>query len=300
MRNLIVITIVAAILPVVGEAQRPAERNLLHNPLWDERHHVEDDEQQFFNSYGGWGGFGNFGLQRDTHHLWHQDLGAFIELWRRGDSQSLIFTGQIEFIADAHNDINFNPRAIFWEEGFMYTVRRDERFLQFGFYHRCKHDIDNLDLGEERSLIYSSLWGRWLQPFSLFDHQDLILSFRYDRHVITWDNRIIRDDERQPDPDDSNWDDLRGAFSVNAHWQSSPGQTGQGFYLEPRGWLIEIGSELRFNYGVNAGINFRTAGAEFRLGLEYEYLHDSGIPAEPSDVHLISIGFKATTPQGIR
>lgn len=299
-RKPLLFIIILILLPLAVLAQRPAERNILHNPLWDERHHVEEGERQYFNSYGGWGGFGNFGFQRDTHHLWHQDLGAFIELWRQGDRQSLIFTGQIEFIADPHNDINFNPRAIFWEEGFMYSLRVDENFLQLGLYHRCKHDIDNLDLNEQRSLIYSSFWGRWLQPVSLFDDQDLIIALRYDRYIITWDQRIFENDVNPDGADQSKWDDLKRGISVNTHWQTSPNEPGRGFYLEPRFWLTQINSELKANYGVNAGINYRTEGAEFRLGLEYEYLHDSGIPANPSDAHLVSIGFKATAPWGIR
>ncbi len=291
--------IILILLPAAISAQRPAERNFLHNPLWNERHHVEEGESRYMNSFGGWGGFGNFGLRRDTHHLWHQDLGAFIELYRHSDRRSLVFTGQIEFIADPHNDINFNPRAIFWEEGFMYTWRGGDYFLQLGFYHRCKHDIDNLDRGEERSLIYSSLWGRWLQPFSLVNSQDLILALRYDRYIITWDNRIF-ENSTQADFDRSRWDELSSGFSVNLHWQSNPDRMGNGYYIEPRIWLSRLQADFRVNHGINAGLNVRTEGAEFRVGLEYEYLHDSGIPAEPSDVHLISFGIKAIPAFGIR
>ena len=55
----------------------------------------------------------------------------------------------------------FNPRAIFWEEGVLAGFRLDEGIaLQAGYIHRCKHDIDNLEITargreEQRTLIYN-------------------------------------------------------------------------------------------------------------------------------------------------
>ena len=134
------------------DAQRIIDRNLLFNPLADTSVEIQPDERKVFPSVGGWATFGNYGVHRDTHHLWYHELGTYLELFRVGDQRSLAFTTQIEFIADPHNDINFNPRAIFWEEGFLYTSNRGGAYLQLGFYHRCKHDIDNLEIGRSDPL----------------------------------------------------------------------------------------------------------------------------------------------------
>ncbi len=280
--------------PGTAEAQRQATRSLLINPLLDERHHMPEGEVNSFNMFGGWAGFGHFVYSSDDHHLWHQDLGGYVELWRQGSSQSLLLTGHIQFIADPHNDINFNPRAIFWEEGLVYTARMDPGYLQLGFLHRCKHDIDNLDRGKERSLIFSSVTVRYQQPLSLFRENDLLLMGAYDNYLITWDRRIPRElEERGPD-----WNDLDNEFTLQAHWQGDP--TGSGPFVDSRIHLLSLDRNLYINRGLSAGWQVHRSGGAFRVALGYEYLHDSGVPAIPEGVHLVSVGIRANTAFVIR
>ncbi len=282
------------LLPSAAEAQRQATRSLIINPLLDELHHQATGEIRGFNTFGGWAGFGHFGYSSDNHHLWYQDLGGYVELWRQGNSQSLLLTGQIQFIADPHNDINFNPRAIFWEEGLLYTARMDPGYLQVGFLHRCKHDIDNLDRGEERSLIFSSFTVRYQQPLSVFRDNDLLLMGAYDNYLITWDRRIPRDLEvRTPD-----WNDLQNEFTLQGHWRGDP--LGSGPSVDTRINIISLDSRLHINHGASAGWHVHRSGGEFRVSVNYEYLHDSGIPAVPEGVHLVSIGIRANSAFVIR
>ncbi len=282
------------LLPFAAEAQRQATRSMIINPLLDEHHHLSDGETRGFNTFGGWGGFGHFAYSSDDHHLWYQDLGGYVELWRQGRSHSLLLTGQIQFIADPHNDINFNPRAIFWEEGLLYTARVDPGYLQLGFLHRCKHDIDNLERGEERSLIFSSLTVRYQQPLSVFRDNDLILMGAYDNYLITWDRRTPRTlEDHRPD-----WNDLQNEFTLQAHWRGSP--RGSGPSLDTRINVISLDSGLHINHGVSAGWHVHRSGGEFRISIKYEYLHDSGIPAIPEGVHLLGIGIRANSAFVIR
>ncbi|MDG5767525.1 hypothetical protein QA596_08630 [Balneolales bacterium ANBcel1] len=272
------------------EAQRHAARSLIINPLLDDRTHLADGVSGAFHTFGGWAGFGVVAHSSDDHHLWYQDLGGYVELWRQGDSSSILLTGQIQFIADPHNDINFNPRAIFWEEGLLYTTRIAPGFLQLGFMHRCKHDIDNLDIGRERSLIFSSMILRYQHPVSLFHQNDLMMMAGFEHYVITWDRRTPRQLE-QAGP---NWNDLQNTATLHMHWHQNPEQTSP--FAETRLQLINMEDRLRLNRSASVGWRFPRSGGEFRFVLSYEYLHDSGIPAEPESAHLLSLGIRAGSP----
>lgn len=284
----------AALVPDTADAQRHATRSMIINPLLDERQNLRDGEVRGFHTFGGWAGFGHFAYSSDRHHLWYQDLGGYVELWRQGSTQSLLLTGQIQFIADPHNDINFNPRAIFWEEGLIYTLSLSPGFLQAGFLHRCKHDIDNLDKGEERSLIFSSLTVRYQQPLSLFRENDLLLMGVYDNYLITYDRRTPRALEEQG----IDWNDLQNEFTLQAHWHHEP--MGSGPFLDARINLISLDNKLFVNHGASTGWHVHRSGGAFRISLTYEYLHDSGIPAIPEGVHLVGIGIRANSAFAIR
>ena len=156
------------------EAQRLIERNQILNPLENPSVNIEEGQKKWFSQVGGWGSFGNYAFSRDENHFWYQELGAYFELYRSGNSKSVAITSQIEFIANDDNDINFSPRAIFWEEGILFTSRQNGFFLQAGYYHRCKHDIDNLNLGEERATVFGSAMGKVIIPVSISSPQDAL------------------------------------------------------------------------------------------------------------------------------
>lgn len=108
--------------------------------------------------------------------------------------------------------------------------------------------------------------------------------------AITWDRRTPRSLE-QYNPD---WNDLANQFSLQAHWNQDP--FGSGTFLHSRINLLTLNGEARLNRGLSAGWRFHRSGGDFRIMLNYEYLHDSGIPAIPEDTHLISLSIRANTP----
>lgn len=104
-----------------------------------------------------------------TDHRWNARTGGALEILRIDDAWSVHVMGTMEVVVDPQNDITFNPRAIFWEEGLFGERRLTERTaLQFGYMHRCKHDIDNLEVLvrrgalEQRTLIFSGPSIRYL------------------------------------------------------------------------------------------------------------------------------------------
>lgn len=300
---------IVLLVGLVGLALQPAsaqpliERDVVLNPFW-ETPTVAEGERRFVHSYGGWAGLATYAGLRDTDHQWNHQIGGFLELGRWGDTASLLITTQIEFIADPNNDINFNPRAIFWEEGLLYTRRMGAGFWQLGYYHRCKHDIDNLSLGEERTLIYGSFKHRLLWPTTLPGAEDGYLAWTTDVYSIRQDTRTPPNDQLP------NVNQKLLSTGLQAHTRRATGEQSGLFatvygnatlYSETTGFFDRFGSvkNVRAQGGVSAGLSVR-GGAALRLAVTYEYLADTGIPVEPQDGHLLRIGLTALSLNGLR
>lgn len=280
---------------IPADAQRLIERGMILNPLENPNVDIAENEISWFTQAGGWGSFGTYGLYGDDNHAWYQHLGAYFELYRRGNESSLAFTGQIEFIADTNNDINFSPRAIFWEEGLLYTRRIGNPFIQFGYYHRCKHDIDNFRFGEERTMVFGSVLARLVLPLSLFSTDDGLLALQYDYYTITWEKRTPNTFQNGA----FNWDELIHSFKLNAAWQRALADNAN-FYLD--GYLM--GTQLKddswLNGQIRAEIGAATPAGQVRFGVHAEYLGDSGIPVHPKSVTLIGLGVRVMSAGSIR
>lgn len=150
----------------------------------------------FLRQHGVWGniahGFGSTG----DRYGWSVATGAVIQFveW---EHSSIFMQGDFEVLADTHNNISFNPRGIFWTEGFVFADKIGQTELQGGYIHRCRHEIDNLDnnvIGahEERTLIYGSamLRGIW---------RDLGLLGFQGSFWAQADEYLIKEDTRTPD-----------------------------------------------------------------------------------------------------
>jgi len=293
--TLLFLMMVFAVNIQTAESQRLIERNQILNPLENPSVNIEDGKKRWFSHVGGWGSFGNYAFSQDENHLWYQELGAYFELYRRGNSKSVAITSQIEFIANDDNDINFSPRAIFWEEGFLYTSRRNGFFLQAGYYHRCKHDIDNLDLGEERAMVFGSAMGRVIIPLSLTRTRDTLVSLRFDYYTITWERRIPRENlDVAPSVED-----LNVSLSTNLDWQirlSDQNFVNIGGYGMASLYDDDLRSsgKIFLNIGTNRGLG------DVQFGIYLEHLADSGIPAHPKAVTLAGFGIRINTSGSIR
>ena len=78
---------------------------------------------------------------------WQFRLHGYIEPYRFGSDSSSIVTTSLQFhhelTANPYNDLGFNPRTARWEEQLLVHVRLAPFTLQGGWFHRCKHEIDN-------------------------------------------------------------------------------------------------------------------------------------------------------------
>lgn len=289
-----------------ANAQRPAERNIFINPLADSTLNRDMSMPGWANSFGGWGAFGGY-IKGDHDHAWYQELGAFSELYRFNNKSSLIFTAQIEFIADLHNNINFNPRAIFWEEGLFFMKKHKNIYWKLGYYHRCKHDIDNLALGFERSLIYGSLMGAVYYPVRVLEDQKLLLGFTQDVYTITYDSRMPKEVFDTED----NWYQLLTTSRLNFSLEQDFKNANSGFFLkafsmftlysENEGMFDRFKSikNVVIHPGFSTGIYLR-GNSDIRLGFDYEYMPDTGIHIVPRKAHLLSFGIRVQNPRQLK
>ncbi len=277
------------------EAQRLIERNQILNPLENPSVNIEEGQKKWFSQVGGWGSFGNYAFSRDENHFWYQELGAYFELYRSGNSKSVAITSQIEFIANDDNDINFSPRAIFWEEGILFTSRQNGFFLQAGYYHRCKHDIDNLNLGEERATVFGSAMGKVIIPVSISSPQDALFSLRLDYYTITWERRIPRENlEFEP-----NIEDLSASLTTNIDWRI---RLGDENFITLGGYAMMslYNADLRNSGKIFLNLGTDRGFGDVQFGLHLEQLADSGIPARPRSTTIAGFGVRINTSGSIR
>lgn len=282
---------------VVSEttAQRLIERDVILNPLAHHTVDIADNERQWFTQTGGWGSFGRYAFSRDDYHLWYQELATYVEIYRRGNHSSLLFTGQIEFIANHDNDINFNPRGIIWEEGFLYSLNRQDYYLQFGYYHRCKHDIDNLRLEEERSLIFGSALARVIVPLSFKTEDDALVSLTLDYYTITWDRR----EPRELEAISPNMNDLNASLKTNVSWRI-PFSPNMDVIPGGYGMISFTENDPLYSGKFLLELATRKGPADFRFGVHVEYLPDHGISAMPQPATLAGFGVRVLTGGSVR
>lgn len=297
MKKLYVVSILV-LFSSTANAQRFPDRFYVFNPLFNSAENAEEGKTSLINSIGGWGEFGAYRIQRDTEHAWYQKLGAFIEFFRTGDYESFSFMSNIEFIANPDNDIRFKPRSIFWEEGFLYSRKSDSFFLQVGYFHRCKHDIDNFLSGKERALIFGSLQGKIIFPIDMLKEKDnALFSVRSELYTILQDSRLPRSWNSYS----YNWKQLIGSIGINFNFTKAISERYWHYYLNSYSMINLFSKDEGFtnrfrslkrasiNGGLSSGIAIK-GKAEIRIGLTYEYLSDTGINPYPKSVHLLSFG----------
>lgn len=289
-------------------AQRFPDRFYVFNPLFNEEANVNEGKTSLLNSIGGWGEFGAYRILRDNEHAWYQKLGAFVEFFRTRDNESFSVLSNIEFVANPDNDIRFKPRSIFWEEGFVYSRKADSFFWQVGYYHRCKHDIDNYLYGKERALIFGSLQSKVIFPMNfLNEKRNALFSFRTELYTILQDNRYPKNwmDHSY------NWKQLIGSLGMNFNFTKPISDQYFYFYLSSYSLLNLFGSEegftkrfndvkrANFDCGFSTGIAVK-GKTEIRLGITYEYLSDTGINPYPESTHLVSLGISVIDIKSIK
>lgn len=304
-RLIIVVLLILSTNPM--RAQRFPDRWFTINPLMNTLHPTREGEWSWMHSSGGWGEFGAYRLVRDAEHAWIQRLGTFIELFRVGNEASLAFVGDIEFIANPDNDIRFNPRAVFWQEGFLYTQRAGTSYWQVGYFHRCKHDVDNFILRRERSLIYGSLQAKYLLPLTIDDGATSALAvFRADLYTIRQDDRIPSSYSAQT----PHVKRMLGTAGAILHLRRPLSVRPLGLYATYWGMVNFYGTkesvlpkfdriaQSTFQGGAAAGLAIE-GNTHFRLGFTYEYLSDTGLNPYPEHAHLLTLGVTVVNPAAL-
>ncbi len=300
------IIVLLFVLTSTLSSQRLVEREIIINPLFEEVPSIQDGETRWMSSVFGWGSFGNY-AKGDYEHEWYQKLGMLIELYRLGNDASLSFGSHIEFIANDRNILGFNPRALIWEEGFLFTKRVNQSFWQIGYFHRCKHDVDNLIDGHERSLIFGGLLFKYILPvIKHVTNQWSYLALQTEIYTILQDYRLP-DKYMEFYP---NLEQLLGSMTINFN-NNNPLSKYLGVYVNAYGSLNFFSSSSRgyfnrfkslqtvqFSGGVSAGIAIQ-GGAHFRIGLNFEYFRDTTIEPIPNSSSLLSLGIMIIDPKAI-
>lgn len=105
----------------------------------------------------------HFGLgSYEKDQAWQLRLHGIVEPYRFGDDTSATVTTTFQFhhelTASTMNDLGFNPRTARWEEQLNVHVAVRPFTMQFGFFHRCKHDIDNSEPpNDDTSVVYEPI-----------------------------------------------------------------------------------------------------------------------------------------------
>jgi hypothetical protein len=284
-------------------AQRLVEREIIINPIFTDLPDVQDGELLWMSSVTGWGSFGHY-TSGDREHEWYQKMGISLELFRRGNHAGLSFVSNIEFIANDRNNIRFNPRALIWEEGFVYSRRFRKSFLQIGYFHRCKHDVENLSEGYERSLIFGGLLGKIIlavkEPapycWSYLALQANIYTILQDLRIPDAFNRF-----------NPNLEQLLGTVAINFNNRKTLTKH-FGIYINSYGSLNFFGRNkgfvdrfqklqtINFNGGISTGVAIQ-GSIHFRIGLNFEYFSDTTIDPLPKHASLLTLGIFVINPK---
>ncbi|MCS6809119.1 MAG: hypothetical protein RML40_04580 [Bacteroidota bacterium] len=270
-------------------------------------------------SAGFWTGFERY-IISDNTHAWRHTVGAYAELarWRvkRNRSSSIYAMGTFEHIADPNNDISFNPRAVWWEEGIAYATELDTLSLlekvaypslHIGYYHRCRHEIDNIFRGESRIMIYGSITAKYMLSLVGNHPQEYLdAGARFDIYTI-------RTDYRYPFwhlGTTPSYFDLVGSIGFNLYYQNVLPLQQLSWYTSARCIATAFAGNreflarfaaintIRLDYGATFGVSIN-GDVRCRIGIQYEYLSDTEVQPFPQAQHLLSIGFTFLSPRGL-
>src|ERR1044071_7564096 len=135
MRFLVPLALLVLYVPFAAAGPVFPTRGFLISPRWTGK----VDTTSVFDHASYWAEVQR-GLGSDSDRWgWSISMGAIWEFARWGGNKSLLaFTG-MELTADTHNDISFNPRGAYWEEGLMYAVQEPRGFdWSVGSVYRCR------------------------------------------------------------------------------------------------------------------------------------------------------------------
>ncbi|MFC1669337.1 hypothetical protein ACFL20_03035 [Spirochaetota bacterium] len=300
------------ILPVIynlnphARANPFPDRYINLNPL---AHEIKNGGFSIFPIIGGWGEFGKYSSSAsDFEHNYNAKLGVAAEFFRYKNLLTLMVSSDIELVANPRSEINFNPRSFFWQEGFIFIYNFNYFYGQIGYIHRCKHDIDNLEIldeeGErkERVIIYDSILLKFVsRKLNLLGHEffplETILFLRGDFFVYTDDDIIWSVEPGLKER--SSFNNLKTSFQFGLTTDLIKYEF---FALYFKGqYAINIftygdsNSNKTFgasSYVFEMGLSIMGGGGRMNLFFNYEYQYDTAINPYRENAHLLLIGLR--------
>ena len=259
-----------------------ADRNILFDPFET----GTNFSRVYFTQVWGWGEFSRYVAQSDGLHFWDAKIGAYGEFLRIGDLFSIVVGGDLELISSSNSTIFFEPRAFFWQEEFLMFLKLDKYTLGLGYYHRCKHDVDNLNqfirtgMYLARVSIYDSITLRWSMEPAVIDWGGGLFSsvkpfVRNHFFVLTSDLTSTN-----YYPSDVRLTNLIDALEFGAYIKMLEYQ-GICFYLYPRVMINFYNDDGRITAPVDwlleGGFRFGGDVASLSVLFRYEHFFDAGI-----------------------
>ncbi len=86
--------------------------------------------------YRGWGSY-------QDDQAWQLRTHEVFNLWQFTPYLRFLFAAHQELTASPYAQAGFNPRTARWEEQFLLQGAHEGFGWTAGFFHRCKHDVDN-------------------------------------------------------------------------------------------------------------------------------------------------------------
>lgn len=246
---------------------------------------------KYLRQNGLWGNLARGFGSTDDRFAWSMSFGGIIQ-FVEGENSMFYLQGDADVLSDTHNDIGFNPRAIFWTEGLVYGLRLDStNELHLGYLHRCKHDIDNLDkqtvaANEERTLIYGSFMGKYIARDFDFLDMNTSTSAQLDMYLYKQDYRF----PFELTDSGASVTDLNFSVELSAKLEYAKiGDVGMYARGQLRAASYNWLKTMTLDWRGETGIEFKGEATTMNVFVGYEYLQDDmnrPLPVNSSYVYL--------------
>lgn len=243
-------------------------------------------------------------LQRARHSTaddlaWTIRTAGVWELYRWSDALALSGAAHQEVVANPYTSLGFNPRGVTWEEQLTLTHGATHALWQLGLFHRCRHEIDNSDPADQRTLQPEFVPAKRVVVLSGMQAAVLMRAMRVGmtrmRGALRVERYLAREDTRVPlaggNPD---WAHASTTVSGFARAERSGGSVRP--YARAWGALPIFGGQQSSVPGGNArleaGARFTGTAGGVDLFAAAETVLDDLATVTPRRSRLLGLGFR--------
>lgn len=234
---------------------------------------------------------------------WDVKAGLTVDLVRSRSIGVLRLSMNAELLANPYNNTRFNPRGAYFEPVLSLDRNVGGLVWQVSLFHRCRHDIDNLDPADSREGINGM---RYKRVIILSGPQigvgSSVISLGHDAtasvsgHVELYPVRV---EERRPDDAQGlYWDRAVGATSIGARLAKHISKS-----VEPyvRGWeamvLFHSAANMQsrrsnFNGRLEVGTRFAGISGNADAFVAFEHTFDDLTPPHGNAGHVFFAGIR--------